>query len=181
MYRYIMNQRPKQKKSETKKVSTSQSTSSQNEEGNALTFAQSLGLVAGTNGRVITKIKCFKCNQYSHYADQCPIIDNNNEQHHDTRESAGESEEEVQNKVLQHMQETHDVTSESENNSVIVSFIHTMKNSKDDETNKNTKIPSLDILLDTWSTCSAFNNKKMLINIRSTKKLVAQMNLSRNF
>ena len=52
-----------------------------------------------------------------------------------------------------------------------------MEHIESETVNRNTKEPSLDILLDTGSTCSVFNNNKMLINIRGAKKrLVAKTN-----
>ena len=53
--KYKPNQRPKQKKNDTKKPATNQNNASnQSEEGNALTFAQSHELVAGTNEKIET-------------------------------------------------------------------------------------------------------------------------------
>ena len=168
------SQKSKQKKNETKRTNSNKSTP-RHDDDNALTFAQSHELVAGNNGKIIAQIKCFRCNRYGHYADQCPIIEEN-EQHHNTHEDSNNSDGEVENEVVQHMQET-ELSSESDDDSIIVSFIHAMNSSVTSEETKREEKPSTEILLDTGSTCSVFNNRKMLINVRKAKrKLVANTN-----
>ena len=156
-------------------MNTSTTMPKQSDEGNALTFAQSHELVAGNNGKTIAKIKCFRCNLYGHYTDQCPTIEEE-EQYHNTHESTTDRDQEVDNQIVQNMQET-GFTSESDDESVIVSFIHSMNSDIAGQEVENDTKPSTDILLDTGSTCSVFKNKKMLINVRKAKrKLVANMN-----
>ena len=108
-------------------------------------------------------------------SDQYPTIDEE-EQHHNIHESATDSDQEVDNQIIQHIQET-GFTSESDDESVIFSFIHAMNSDiAGQEVEKDTK-PLTDILLDTGFTCSVFNNEKMLINVRKAKrKLVVNMN-----
>ena len=168
-------QKHRPKKSEGKRQTTNTSSTKQNDEGNALTFAQSHELVAGNNGKVIAKIKCFRCNRYGHYADQCPLIEEE-EQHHNMHEGPSDDNGEESDQMVQHMREVSD-SSDSDDDSVIVSFIHAMNEESTNQGAENQHAPSTDILLDTGSTCSVFSNDKMLINIRKAKKkLVAKTN-----
>ena len=144
-------QKPRQKKNDGKRSLPNVNTPSQNEEGNALTFAQSHELVPGTNGRVIAKIKCFKCNRYGHYADQCPLIEED-KQHHNDHSNTNEEQSEVETEFVQHMEEVMYSTLESDDDSVVVSFIHVMDAKAVGQIINVKKKPLVDILLVLFST-----------------------------
>ena len=38
-------------------------------------FVQNTEIVAGSDGRVKARIKCFKCDKFGHYSDFCPTIE----------------------------------------------------------------------------------------------------------
>lgn len=78
----------------------------------------------------------------------------------------------MEHEIVQHMREG-DNTSESDNNDVVVSFIHAMT----ENTTVKGRSSSLYILFNTRLTCSVFNNEKMLINIqKASRKPVANTN-----
>ena len=66
---------------------------------------------------------------------------------------------ESENEFVQHTEEAYTML-ESEDDSSIVSFIHTMNSGTTSTESNKIRGPSLDIILDTGSTYSVFNSKK---------------------
>ena len=98
---------------------------------------------AGTDGKV-HQVTCYNCNKFGHYAGNCPEKKkaNTEEETHHAEEVMLQSDE------------------ESDGESVILSFCNHLSEVK--------KYSNTDILLDTGSTVSVFNNRKMLTDIKTT-------------
>ena len=131
-------------------------------------------IVPGTDGRVKKDIKCFKCEDWGHFADHCPKQDDNNEnQMHQEEDTAQD-----QNDNNQHdgeLEETegdfqlnygeYDYADDSDN----LSF--QFFNRKKDFIFKK-GYNDLSILIYSGSTFSVIRNAEMLLNIRKSKRIL---------
>lgn len=130
-------------------------------------FAQNSAPVAGMDGRMVAHISCFKCYKKGHYSDFCPEMTTGVQQLNiEATESAEPSEHiegtEVATRVTQHINVTEVEDTDSNDDSVIISFQYHQANS----ISKNlAACDDNSILIDTGSTYSVFKNDKMLINI----------------
>lgn len=144
------------------------------ESGNitGMQFAQNSAPVAGTDGRMVAHITCFKCYKKGHYSDFCPEVTTGVQQSNieatDTTTTATNIEgTEVVTGVTQHINATEIEETGSDDDSVIISFQCHQANS----ISKNlAACDDNSILIDTGSTCSVFKNDKMLMNIRKSPK-----------
>ena len=144
-------------------------------------FAQEEEIVPGTDGRVIERITCFRCLKRGHFADMCPnteigashnIIaaeESVNIADHETDEREVSV---CNNNEWVNLQEEDAVVNEdstSEDDSLVVAFQY-----MEMATNLATNIQysDTDILLDTGSTMSVFKNKRMLLNVRKSKRVL---------
>ena len=103
-----------------------------------------VGIVAGTDGKVKEGITCYNCNKEGHYSDKCPFANEGTEE--------------------QHYQDAAEIEGDDESTeSLVVSFQYA-------QVERARKYGKEAILLDTGSTCSVFNNRKMLLNVRRTSQ-----------
>ena len=138
-------------------------------------YSQDDNVVPGINGKIIAKIKCFECSKNEHYADQCPTRqeqtigkqhvhettnnDDNTVIHEDNNIEAGQ----------QHIQTTEVLQDEDsvivdDNKSLedlSVNFMFHQEAIIHNINNKDCNYSSTDILLDSGSSCSVFNNNKL--------------------
>ena len=144
--------------------------------------------MAGTNGRVINRITCFRCQRKGHFADMCPnaeigashniiadeikIIDSE-----DSASAVGSTQDDNEliecgnNEWVKLQEEDGEVENEdiSDEDSLVVAFqfmglaTNLASSGKYSDTN---------ILLDTGSTMSVFKNEKMLLNVRKSKRIL---------
>ena len=114
-------------------------------------------LVPGTDGRTIDHIVCRICKNRGHYADKCPSeAEDSGEQHHQYDNDNIEDDD-------------HD------GDDFVISFQYAQVGGQNDRGEQKRAVSPYGrnaILIDTGSTFSVFNNKKMLINVRkATRKL----------
>ena len=151
-------------------------------------FAQEDKLMAGTDGRVVDRITCFRYQRKGHFVDMCPnteigashnIIADEIEiiEPEDTESAVGSTHDE--NEIIEcnnnewvNSQEVNDEVEDedtSDDDSLVVAFQYmglaaNLANSG--------KYSDTDILLDTGSTMSVFKNKKMLLNVRKSRRVL---------
>ena len=114
-------------------------------------------VILGTDGQTIAHITCYNCGKKGHYADNCPMDvqeqNNDNQQHEQFLDNNNHRETDVKNCDNQMMQ-----LEVVENDIVHFSWTQVARN------NLNRYLDT-DILLDTGSIFSVFKNHKILLNI----------------
>ena len=128
-------------------------------------------MVAGTDGVTKDWIKCYGCQNYGHYQDKCPESNKEitNAQQDGTQPPPEEEEIHMNEEI-----EMVDIEELSDDGSVIVNFQHFYDSFEDAKKRrikdgiKSGKYTTSDILIDTGSTCSVFNNSDMLLDIKKT-------------
>ena len=133
-------------------------------EVNGLQYAQNEEPIPGRDGIMHQNIKCFNCNRKGHYADQCPFIEVENQ--HNQVEEEVTSEPEVEHGTQQFITaQENDVEAEESSGNVEYAFEFCFPQ-VEQGCDKNA------ILIDTGSTCSVFNNRNMVLNIRKSKRVL---------
>jgi hypothetical protein len=137
-------------------------------------YAQSGDPVPGTDGRLHPQLTCYTCHKKGHTSPFCPTRQTSGVQHQaqgmeitTTNLSNGNSNEDntTVTGITQHIHAVEVADTDSDDNSVIVSFQFGQQGGQNLEAcNDNS------ILIDTGSTCSVFKNPKMLLNIRRSNK-----------
>ena len=113
--------------------------------------------VAGFDGRINPNIKCYSCEKYGHYADNCPQL---------PRKEDGAITEGQQHHM--HGATLDTISDDEDGESLVFGFTYLSAKAEPD---RNA------ILLDTGSNCSIFNNKSLLTDVRpSLVKLRAYTN-----
>ena len=127
-------------------------------------------VVAGTDGKIVNRITCFKCNKRGHYADQCPTNNTTEHQHHmqSSMNEHHDNEEEHQEVEDQHLQVGDNGSLSDE--SVVVHFSWAQVNLNQQGNNQGHGYTDADILIDTGSTFSIFKNPKMVLNVRKSRR-----------
>ena len=154
---------------------------------NVFQFAQSDNVVPGSNGRTVVRILCFRCQKMGYFADFCPtlvegVVQNNiaeeveredaraweqreiNETDSSEKENSNEDE---KNEWVNLPDMSEEVENSESDDFLVVAFQYMRLSSNLAKCGKYT---DTDILLDTGSTMSVFNNKKMLLNVRKSQK-----------
>ena len=116
-------------------------------EVNALQFLQSAERIPGIDGITHEGITCFSCRQSGHYASACPTV------------NPAESKKPVTGVQLMQLDSPVVQTHHSD-----VTFLQS--------NDRYNMIPSSWILLDSQSTVSVFNNRRLLKNVRPTKDIL---------
>ena len=153
-------------KKQTRSISTNDTSESNQEVGTM--YLQADDTVPGSDGQLAPHITCFKCNKKGHYSDNCPseteqqhvqtnTTDTNNGEETDRYDQTDDYGE------RQHLQ----VDADSDDDSVVIHFSWAQL-ARYERAAKDYGDTS--ILIDTGSTFSVFNNPKMLLNIRSSKR-----------
>ena len=113
-------------------------------------------MAPGRDGRTKPKITCFRCEKKGNFADLCPDIEAG-QQHVEVRE-----QHHINTVIIEDEQE-----SESDDKSVIITFHSKIHNNK---AVKSGKLRKDSVLLNTFSTCSVFNCKKIIVKINKINK-----------
>ena len=139
----------------------------------AFQFAQSDSVVPGSDGRTVARTLCFKCQKMGHFADFCPTLVEGVVQNNIAEEVERENTRAWEQSDISEADddEKESLNEEAENSdsedSLVVAFQYMGLSTNLSQYGKYT---DTDILLDTGSTTSVFNNKKMLLNVRKSKK-----------
>jgi len=126
--------------------------------------------VPGRDGRVNPNIVCYNCTNRGHYADNCP-----SERHRPDSSTAVDTPDNKKVTFQQHMMHAavldEAVDAEDDDDSVVIGFQHaTIKDMP------NRQVDHTNILLDTGSNCSVFNNQEYVRNIRHSELLLSAQN-----
>ena len=138
-------------------------------------------MVAGINGKINLKIKCFECNKNGHYAGPCPTRNQDNskgEQHAQDTTTNDDStiisennhieggEQHIQ--IMEVLYDEDSVIINDNNNfeELAANFMFYQEEKIHNINNKDRNYSSSDILLDSGSFCSVFSNDERLENIK---------------
>ena len=152
------------------------------EQVGAFQYAQTDEVITGTDGRTKPRITCFNCQKLGHFADMCPDIVTGEQMHQNAVEIDGEVErvltEEVEevsggaNEEFELCEDVGnhdtwaDVFSDDSDDSLVTSLQYVSVA----PTTSSGRYCDTDILIDTGSTTSVFNNPKMLLDIQKSNK-----------
>ena len=149
----------------------------------SLQYRQDNNGVARINGKINLKIKCFEYNKNEHYADQCPTRNQDNskgEQHAQDTTTNDDStlisennnieggEEHIQTMEVLHDEDSVIIYDNNNFEESDVNFMSYQEEISHNINNKDHNYLSSDILLDSGSSCSVFNNNQLLENIKDS-------------
>jgi len=121
--------------------------------------------VAGAGGRINQNVKCFKCQKWGHYVDNCPES-NGNGNRNGTQHFQQNNSKEIEEDEDSEPELTDDKRSDPK-----VSFQHMMVAFMTDGDNNDFTENDMNTILldDTGSNISVFNNRKLLTNVRASR------------
>ena len=125
----------------------------------ALQYVQDTEAVKGTNGKLYSNIKCFKCNLMGHYSDKCPNSSDDDNQ--DGQVSGTQA-------MMEAVEFDHD-NDEFEDLAPNYTFVQAIEQTYSQSSSLPDKFSPFHILLDTGSSCSVFKTKSLLRNIHRGK------------
>jgi len=118
--------------------------------------------VPGMDGRCNPRTRCYACNSFGHFADNCPVRgEGKEEENSDNEDRVRGTQNHIDGAIIDENSDE-----DEDDDDMVIGFTHASR------TDGENIIDSENILLDTGSNCSVFNNKQFLTNIRKSSKVL---------